>query len=224
MVSGLPAWQLVLYLAGAYLTGSIPTAYLAGRILRGIDIRDYGSGNVGGSNAGTVLGRVALVLVGLTDIGKGALVTWLASGPLDLGVGPAVIGGLWATIGHNWSIFLRFTGGRGLSTIIGTLAVVFPWGALFLLLVMLAGYLLHNTAGSTVGLLGIPFLSLALAEPATVTWGCVAMIALTAAKRLEANRAPLPAGKERWPVIWRRLWWDRDIADHKEWLSRRPEG
>ena len=87
---------------------------------------------------------------------KGALVTWLASGPLDLGVGPAVTAGLWATIGHNWSIFLRFTGGRGLSAIIGTLAVVFPWGALFLLLVMFAGYLLHNTAGSTVGLLGIP--------------------------------------------------------------------
>lgn len=222
MVSNVPVWQLILFLVGAYLLGSVPTAYLAGRLLRGIDIRDYGSGNVGGSNAGNTLGRPLMFVVGIMDSAYAAIPTWLALYPLDLGYGPAVAAGLLATMGHNWSIFLGFTGGRGVSTILGTLVIVFPWGAVFLILAIIIGFLLKNTAGSSVGLLGLPFLSLALAMPVAVTWGCVGMILITALKRLEANRAPLPPGPERWGVIWRRLWLDRDIADHEEWLARRP--
>jgi len=222
MDTSVPIWQLILFLIGAYLVGSIPTAYLAGRLLRGIDIREYGSGNVGGNNAGNLLGRPALILVGFVDIGKAVILTWLALVPMDLGYEAAIATGLCTTIGHNWSIFLGFTGGRGLSTIVGTLVVVFPWGAVFLMLTTLAGWPLKNTAGSTVGLLGLPFLSLALSMPLAMTWGCVGMILITALKRLEANRTPLPEGSDRWGVIWRRLWQDRDIADHEAWLSRRP--
>ena len=133
------------------------------------------------------------------------------------------LAGLSATIGHNWSIYLGFSGGRGISGILGTLMVVFPWGALFLLLALFAGWRLGNTAGSSVGLLGLPLLSLLLDAPAAVTWGCLAMIVITALKRLEANRRPLPEGPERWGVIWRRLWLDRDIEDHETWLAQRPE-
>jgi glycerol-3-phosphate acyltransferase PlsY len=224
MMLDIPIWQLVLYLFGAYLMGSIPTAYLAGRLLRGIDIRDYGSGNVGGSNAGDTLGRPLMFIVGFLDIVKAAVPTWIALVPLDLGYEVATAAGLAATIGHNWSIFLRFTGGRGLSCFLGALVIVFPWGAVFLISVIIAGYFLKSTAGSTVGLLGLPFFSLALDMPAAMTWGCLGMILITALKRLEANRAPLPSGPERWHVIWRRLWLDRDIEDHEEWLSRRPPG
>jgi len=53
-------------------------------------------------------------------------------------------------------------------------------------------------------------------------WGCVAAIVLTAVKRLEANRAPLPSGPERRQVIWRRLWLDRDIPSHEAWVARGP--
>ena len=102
--------------------------------------------------------------------------------------------------------------------------IVFPEGAGFLILAIIIGFFLKTTAGSTVGLLGLPFLSLALDMPAAVTWGCVGMILITALKRLEANRAPLPQGSDRWGVIWRRLWLDRDIDNHQEWLSRRPPG
>jgi glycerol-3-phosphate acyltransferase PlsY len=128
------------------------------------------------------------------------------------------------TIGHNWSIFLGFTGGRGISGILGTLVVVFPWGALFLLLVMFVGWRLGSTAGSTVGILSLPLLSLLFDMPSAVIWGCVAWIVITALKRLEANRRPLPQGPERRGVIWRRLWLDRDIDDHEAWLARRPQG
>jgi glycerol-3-phosphate acyltransferase PlsY len=188
----------------------------------GIDIRDYGSGNVGGSNAGNTLSRWVMVPVGLFDILKAALPTWLAFSILDLGYGFAIAAGLSATIGHNWSVFLGSSGGRGLSTILGTLVIIFPWGALLLLLGLFVGWRLKSTAGSSVGLLGLLLLSLIMAQPVEVTLGCLAMILITSLKRLEANRAPLPKGPGRWPTIWRRIWLDRDIADHKEWLARRP--
>jgi glycerol-3-phosphate acyltransferase PlsY len=222
MESDTAVWLILLTLLGAYLIGAIPSAYIITRLLKGVDIRDYGSGNVGGSNAGNTLGMWALFLIAAIDIGKGALVVWLAFYSLDLGYGPAVAAGLCATIGHNWSIYLGFNGGRGLSTIVGTLLILFPWGAVFFLLSAFVGWRLKSTAGSTVGLLGLPLLSLLLDMPPAVTWGTVAMIVITALKRLEANGLPLPDGPERWGVIWRRLWLDRDLADHAQWLARRP--
>ena len=216
-------WQAAILFIGSYLLGSTPTAYLVCRWIKGVDIRQYGSGNVGGNNVGNIVGRWATFPVGIFDLLKAAFPTWLALHILEWGYPLAVAAGLCALIGHNWSIYLSFYGGRGLGTILGTLLVVFPVGTLVLLLPMGIGYLLHTTAGSTIGLLLLPIASLVLDTPAAVTWGCVAMILITAAKRLEANRRPLPAGPERWLVIWRRLWLDRDIADHKKWLAQRPD-
>lgn len=215
-------WQVVLLCGGAYLLGSIPAAYLAGRLILGVDIREYGTGNVGGNNLWHSGARWALFPVGFFDIAKAALPAWLALGPLDLGYGAAVLVGLCAVIGHAWSIFLGFTGGRAVSTIVGTLLVVFPVGALIQLLVMGVGLVLRARQLTTIGLLSMPFLSLAFARPPAVTYGCIAMVALTAVKRLEANRAPLPSGRERWSVLWRRLWLDRDIPSHEQWVARRP--
>lgn len=209
---------------GAYLLGSVPSAYLAGRWLRGIDIRQYGSRNVGGSNTWKNVARWAVVPVGLFDLGKAALPTWLALHRLDLGYSVAVVAGLCAALGHAWSLYLRFTGGRALSCILGTLAVVFPSGALGLLLVMAVTALLQWNPLTAIGLLGLPAFSLALSRPPAVTYGCLAMILLTALKRLEANGEPLPRGPERRAVIWRRLWMDRDIASHEAWVTREPEG
>jgi len=218
----MPAWQAVGYLLGAYLLGSIPTAYLLARWLRGVDLRQYGSGNVGGNNAGAVLGLWAMVLVGVIDMAKAALPAWFAFHGLQQGYPLAVSAGLCALAGHDWSVFIGFYGGRGVGTIMGTLLVVFPWGALILLTALFIGWQLRSTAGSTIGLLLLPVASLLLDMPSAVTYGCLGMILITAAKRLGANRAPLPVGKQRWSVIWRRLWLDRDIADHKVWLARKP--
>jgi glycerol-3-phosphate acyltransferase PlsY len=215
-------WNAVLLCIGAYLLGSIPTAYLVLRVTTGRDIRDYGTGNVGGNNLWHAGARWALVPVGVFDIAKAALPAWLALGPLGLGYGVAVAAGICAGIGHAWSIFLGFTGGRSVSTIVGTLLIVFPEGALFQLSVMGLGLLLREELLTTLGLLALPVLSAALGRPPAVTWGCAAMVALTAAKRLEANGAPLPASPERWHVLWRRLWLDRDIASHEQWVARRP--
>ncbi|MDY6876765.1 MAG: glycerol-3-phosphate acyltransferase [Chloroflexota bacterium] len=215
-------WRAILLFISAYLLGSIPTAYLAGRWLHGIDVRQYGTGNVGGSNVWHSVARWAVVPVGLFDVCKAALPAWLALGPLNLGYSMAVISGLCAAVGHAWPIYLGFTGGRALSSILGTLAVVFPWGALIQLLVMGLGLVLHIEHLTNVGLLAMPLLSLIFDRPPAVTWGCVAMIILTAVKRVDANRTPLPPGPERWKVIGRRLWLDRDILSHEEWVARGP--
>lgn len=103
-----------------YFLGSVPTAYIAGHLLKGIDIRRVGDENVGAANAYRQLGPKTGVAVGLVDAGKGALVILIA----QVANTPQVaifIAGAAAVIGHNWPVFIGFRGGRGESTTIGVL-------------------------------------------------------------------------------------------------------
>ncbi|HNW39427.1 MAG TPA: glycerol-3-phosphate 1-O-acyltransferase PlsY [Candidatus Omnitrophota bacterium] len=111
----------------SYLIGSIPTAYLFGKALKGVDIRKVGSGNVGATNALRVLGRKAGITVLLLDIIKGFVtvvvlgsyfadkVTLLSNQNL------CILMGLFCICGHNWTIFLQFKGGKGIATTFGVL-------------------------------------------------------------------------------------------------------
>lgn len=222
MIGNPQPWQIALYLIASYLIGSIPTAYLLARWAKGVDIRQFGSGNVGGSNAYGVMGKTGLVVVIIVDIGKATLVSFVALHLLDWGYPVAVAAGIMACLGHNWSIFLNFTGGRGMSTYAGFLLVVYPLGVVILFGLAILTYLFKSTIGTTIAVLILPLTSYLLGQPAAVTWGCVVMIVISGLKRLHANGRPLPQGKERWAVIGRRLWLDRDIADHKEWLAQKP--
>jgi len=215
--------QSAVLIAAAYLLGSIPTAYLAGRWLKGIDIRDYGSGTVSGSTVYERVARWAVFPVGLFDVAKAALPAWLGL-RLGLGLPAAAAAGMAAAVGHNWPVFLRFTGGRALGCFLGILAVVFPWGAPWLLGFLAVGRLLGSSAEwALAGVALLPALALILGRPPAVVWLGVAMLLLTAAKRLEANRRPLPPpGPERRRALLRRLIYDRDIASHRDWLDRTP--
>ncbi len=109
----------------AYLLGSIPTAYLLGRLLRKIDIRETGSGNVGGMNVYRAAGILPGLLTVLIDIGKGALAVTAAlnwSGEPLAGL----LAGLLVVFGHNYSLFLKFKGGKGLATSLGVFIVLSP--------------------------------------------------------------------------------------------------
>lgn len=109
----------------AYLLGSIPTALIAGKVTKGIDLRAHGSGNVGATNALRTLGVGAFVLVFTVDFIKGFLPVTLAS--LLIGTTPAqMLTGLAALLGHNWSLYIGFSGGRGVATGIGTLYAISP--------------------------------------------------------------------------------------------------
>jgi glycerol-3-phosphate acyltransferase PlsY len=111
----------------SYLLGSIPTAYLFVKILKGVDIRSVGSGNVGATNAMRVLGKGLGITVLLLDILKGFIAVKFL-GNIFLGYGVLVseealliILGIAVICGHNWTIFLQFKGGKGIATSLGVL-------------------------------------------------------------------------------------------------------
>ncbi len=116
----MPPWLVILI---GYLLGSIPTAYLTGRILKGRDIRQIGDENSGAANAYRELGPRAGILVGIIDAAKGAGVILIAQAA-DMSHMVVLFTGLAAVIGHNWPVFLGFRGGRGVSTTIGILLVL----------------------------------------------------------------------------------------------------
>lgn len=107
----------------AFAMGSFPTAYVLGRVLTGADIRRSGSRNPGALNAYRRLGKAAGLMVLLVDAGKGALAVFIGQ---RLGV-PAVtlyVAALAATLGHNFTPFLRFRGGKGAATVLGISAIM----------------------------------------------------------------------------------------------------
>jgi glycerol-3-phosphate acyltransferase PlsY len=113
-------WLLV---ALGYFLGSVPTAYLAGRIFKGVDIRQIGDGNMGAANAYRQLGPRVGFMVGIVDAAKGALAVLIALA-VDAPQAVVLLAGAAAVFGHNWPIFLGFRGGRGESTTIGVLLAV----------------------------------------------------------------------------------------------------
>ena len=217
-----PFWSIVIFvslLLIAYLLGSVPSGYVAGKLIKGIDLRSYGSGTVSGSMVWEHVARWAVVPVGLFDIFKGALATWLG---LRLGLGQvaAMAVGLAAVVGHNWPVYLNFQGGRGFSPFIGILLVIFPWGALIILAGLAIGNLFRSPAVPLIVTLTLPI----FANGSTnVLWLAAGMTVITVIKRLEANRRPFPTNPiERRKVILRRIFLDRDIQDHKRWKRREP--
>jgi len=123
----LPMGHVFLAAVISYLAGSIPTAYIFCRMLKGVDIRTVGSGNVGATNAMRVLGRGWGVTVLFFDVLKGLLPVMLLGNAL-CSFGQAVPGefariilGLSCICGHNWPIFLGFKGGKGVATTLGVL-------------------------------------------------------------------------------------------------------
>lgn len=114
--------KFVLGLVMSYLLGSIPTAYLLGRALKGIDIREHGSGNVGATNVFRVMGKGPGVIALLGDILKGVLAVAVVPDLLGLtGIMHRVAMALMVVIGHNWTVFLNFQGGKGIATSLGVL-------------------------------------------------------------------------------------------------------
>jgi len=204
-----------------YMIGSIPTAEIAASWLKGIDLRSIGSGTVSGTGVYYHVARWAVVPVGLFDIAKAAVPTWLGL-QLGLGLPTALAAGLAAVIGHNWSLFLGFKGGRGIGSFMGVLLVAFPWGFPWLLVALALGRLLEATAiGALLGLALLPLLTWGTGQPAATTWACFGMLVITLVKRVEANQLPLPPEPaERRRVLVRRVLLDRDVIPQAAWIYR----
>jgi glycerol-3-phosphate acyltransferase PlsY len=132
-VTGIPGAALLVL--GAYLLGAIPFGLLIGRWTRGIDIREYGSHRTGATNALRTLGAPAALVVFALDLGKGIAAALLArqlydAGPPGSPEWVAAGAAFAAIVGHNWSLFIGFSGGRGVATTTGGLTALVPLATL----------------------------------------------------------------------------------------------
>jgi len=220
--------NFILLVLGAYLLGSVPAAYLAARWSRGIDIRQHGSTNVGASNVLATVSRRWAIPVIVFDLVKGMVVVYIAQ-LIGLEVYQQVTIGIAAIVGHNWPVFLRFSGGRGLLTTVGVLFVLAPWLALIMAAFAYAWAPFRQLAlGTLCALILLPILSWFLSEPLGIeralplTLGFSAMLLLVVIRRLTAPKTSLTASVSTPQLIINRLFFDRDIREREAWLRRQP--
>jgi len=223
------AIEFVLSLLGAYLLGSVPAAYLAAKWSRGIDIRQYGSGNVGATNLLGLTSKWIAIVVIILDLVKGMAVVWAAQ-LIGLGIAQQVTVGLAAIIGHNWPVFLRFNGGRGLLTILGLALFLplinglIPWEIIaFFALAVIGLFTIHSIPlGTCAGVAAMPLLSWGLDEPLPMTLGFLAMFLIMVIRRLTAPKTSVTASVPPGQLLLNRLLFDRDIRDREAWIHRQP--
>lgn len=151
---------MAISIIGGYIIGSCPTAYLAGRFRRDLDIREVGTRNMGAMNVFYTMGAGYGILVLLIDIGKGAAAVFLARSlgtPFEVQL---AAGGM-AVIGHGFPVFLKFRGGKGGATCIGVLGFLMPWAlpigiGIFALALLITRY---PTFSYSLALLCAPFVA-----------------------------------------------------------------
>jgi len=149
---------VALIIAGSYVIGSIPVGILVGRGLFGVDPRTVGSGNIGAANSMRALGPTGAVLVLIGDVIKGCVPTALAAHWLGYGNWGVAAAGLATVVGHNWSIFLSFKGGKGVATGLGVL-VVLSWPATFVFAIVwlaTASITRYSSLGSLLANVSVP--------------------------------------------------------------------
>lgn len=215
-----------LILLAAYLWGGIPSAYLVSRYVRGIDIRRYGSRNPGSSNVMEHVGRWTGLSVGVFEsIGKGTLPVMVAN-LLDQSLAMQAGAGLAAIVGHNWSPYMRFTGGRGMATAIGVLFGLMMWRELLVEAVVFGviGRLLLRETGfwSLIAMLTLPALAYVFRQPAELVLASVGIGSIIILKRLTANWERPRGGSSLLRVVQYRVLWDRDVPRREEWTTRQP--
>lgn len=219
-------WQLIL---ASYLLGSVPAAYIAANRSKGIDLREHGSGNVGASNLMRFTSRRMAIPVVVFDFIKGCAILLLAE-RLGFSLGSQMLVGIAAVCGHNWPIFLRFKGGRGIIT---TAAVVFSaasanalssWGNIAIIVIALTAVvwvsvlLKRGPTGVLVGVASIPLLAWILNAPLPFVLGCLGLFGIFVVRRLTAPQPVTVDSMNRRRVLINRLLFDCDVADKEAWV------
>ncbi len=161
----MPVLAYILTALGAYLLGSIPTGFLVAKA-KGIDIRSVGSGNIGATNAMRVLGKPAGIFVLLMDALKGYGAVWLCNLFLHLFTSTPdasyethfIVAGIFAVLGHNYTCWLKFKGGKGIATTAGVYLALAPWAMLIALGVFILAILLtkYVSVGSIAAAVALP--------------------------------------------------------------------
>ena len=144
----------------AYLLGSVPCAYIAGRLVKGVDIRTIGDRNAGAANVYRNIGHRAGIAVMVADIGKGAMAVLVAQGFASQPV--VLLCGAAAVAGHNWPLFCKFRGGRGQATTLGVLLTLMPMAMGILLAICAVPFLVTRNTMLAGAILFSPLWLLAL--------------------------------------------------------------
>jgi len=221
-----PTVTWILLIIGAYLIGSIPFSYLAGKS-KGVDLRKRGTQQVGGGNLWRTASKKLGLTVGMWDFFKGMLMV-LVAWRLELDAGQQLAVGLGAVAGHNWPVFLHFHGGRGVATCLGIIIIlpfindITPWPsvAFFASAILVIIFTHRSPVPILVGMLMLPIFSAIFHEMLSVTLGFLAMTLIVIIKRLAAQTTAESRNIGMGRLLINRLLYDRDIGDRKAWVQR----
>lgn len=149
--------MIVILMIVAYILGSIPNALWIGKVFKGIDVREHGSKNTGSTNAARVLGAKLGILTLILDISKGAIPTLIASMLLDSSISVILVG-ICAILGHSFSIFMKFKGGKAVATTVGVFIVLVPGAILLAAIVffLVFGITRYVSLSSMIGAISLP--------------------------------------------------------------------
>jgi len=187
----------------SYLLGSVPSGYLVGKLVYHKDIRKLGSGNIGATNVLRVLGKRPAAFCFIADPAKGFISVWLLGGLATrlAGTSPElaqVACGAAAIAGHNWPVFLRFHGGKGVNTSLGVFLAIAPMATLCAIVVFGAAFVASSyvSVGSLAAAVVFPIAQYALNKTVDpIFWfACAASLCLII--RHKGNLTRLIAGRE----------------------------
>ena len=204
-----------------YLLGSVPMSYVTGRLVKGIDLRKVGSGTVGASNVWYHVGHAWIFPVSVFDVFVKGMTPALLARAFDLDLGPQVWASLLAIVGHNWPLFLKFQGGRGIAPTVGVLLSMGRLELAVFLVIPTAGWKLVQSSAVWVliAFTSLPLLAIWWNRPSEIISLMVGILLVTISKRLASNSLR-PDGVTFPRLILNRLFFDRDIADHDAWIKR----
>ncbi len=201
-----PIYTIIIAIILSYLLGAIPFGYLVGKLWSGVDVREHGSQNIGFTNVLRVVGRVPGAIVLILDIGKGvAAVLGIARlGVVHPEILP-ILCGIAAIIGHNWPVYLKFKGGKGVATTIGAFIALTPAATLISITVWFITVWLtrYVSLGSILFVICLPITVSVLGYIAgwnthtTALLACAVLVAILATYRHKSNIARLLNGTER---------------------------
>lgn len=180
----------------SYLIGSIPVGLILGKLIWKKDLRQYGSHNIGATNAWRILGKKAGILIFLLDFVKGQLGVLLGACMLGL-PGAMVVGGFFAMLGHMFPLFIGFKGGKGVATSLGVIAALMPkvTAIVFVAWIIIFAITRYVSVASIVAAVLTPILAAVFHEP-TVYFLFVLVMAAFIILRHRENIARLKAGRE----------------------------
>lgn len=187
----------ILFLLGAYLLGSIPTAVWIGKYFYNIDVREYGSGNAGATNVFRVLGKKAGIPVLLIDILKGFVAVSIAySSDYTVGskqfINLQLVLGIASLVGHIFPIFASFRGGKGIATLLGIILAILPFAAfismgIFIAVLLISSYVSLSSMTAAVAFPIIVILVFKTTTPSLIIFSILIaiMVLITHQKNIE---------------------------------------